>query len=92
VGRRGGALSLGEKSQVQAWDRTADATDATGPARAPDPDDLRHGATTLFVALKVATGKITNACYPRHRHQEFLRLLKQVTNGLSSPQVAHRAG
>jgi hypothetical protein len=34
----------------------------------------------LFVALKVATGKITNACYPRHRHQEFLRLLKQVAN------------
>lgn len=51
-----------------------------GACRAPDPDDFRHGATTLFVAFKVATGKITNACYPRHRHQEFLRFLKQVAN------------
>jgi hypothetical protein len=41
-------------------------------------DYLRHGTTTLFAALEVATGKVTDACYPRHRHQEFLRFLKQV--------------
>ena len=39
---------------------------------------FRHGTTTLFAALEVATGKVTDACYPRHRHQEFLRFLKQV--------------
>jgi DDE superfamily endonuclease len=39
---------------------------------------LRHGTTTLFAALEVATGKVTNACYPRHRHQEFLRFIQQV--------------
>ena len=42
-------------------------------------DYIRHGTTTLFAALEVATGKITaDACYPRHRHQEFLRFLKKV--------------
>jgi len=34
--------------------------------------------TTLFAALEVATGTVTDACYPRHRHGEFLRLLKKV--------------
>jgi hypothetical protein len=42
-------------------------------------DYVRHGTTTLFAALEIATGKITaDACYPRHRHQEFLRFLKKV--------------
>jgi transposase len=39
---------------------------------------VRHGTTTLFAALEVATGKVTDACMHRHRHQEFLRFLKQV--------------
>ena len=41
-------------------------------------DYVRHGTTTLFAALEIATGKVTDACYPRHRHEEFLRFLKQV--------------
>ncbi len=41
-------------------------------------DYVRHGTTTLFAALEVATGKVTDACMHRHRHQEFLRFLKQV--------------
>jgi transposase len=41
-------------------------------------DYVRHGTTTLFAALEVATGKVTDACYPRHRHEEFLKFLKQV--------------
>src|SRR5450631_3772203 len=42
-------------------------------------DYKRHGTTTLFAALDIATGKITaDACYPRHRHQEFLRFLKKA--------------
>ena len=42
-------------------------------------DYKRNGTTTLFAALEVATGKISaDACYPRHRHQEFLRFLKKV--------------
>ncbi len=41
-------------------------------------DYIRHGTTTLFAALEVATGKVTEACTDRHRHQEFLAFLKQV--------------
>src|SRR5665811_1310292 len=37
-----------------------------------------HGTTTLFAALEIATGKVTDACYPRHRSDEFLKFLKQV--------------
>jgi transposase len=45
-----------------------------------DPDSARiaAGTTTLFAALEVATGKVTDACYPPHRHEEFLRFLKHV--------------
>lgn len=39
-------------------------------------DYKHHGTTTLVAALKVATGKITDACYPRHRHQEFLKFVR----------------
>ena len=72
-------LSIDEKSQVQALDRTAPIL----PLRPGIPekqthDYIRHGTTTLFAALEVATGKITDACYPRHRNEEFLAFLKQV--------------
>ena len=72
-------LCIDEKSQVQALDRTAPIL----PLRPGIPekqthDYVRHGTTTLFAALEVATGKVTDACYPRHRNEEFLRFLGQV--------------
>src|SRR4051794_34158411 len=72
-------LSIDEKSQVQALDRTAPIL----PLRPGIPekqthDYVRHGTTTLFAALEDATGKVTEACFERHRHQEFLKFLKQV--------------
>ena len=72
-------LCVDEKSQVQALERTAPVL----PLRPGIPekqthDYVRHGTTTLFAALEVATGKVTDACYPRHRHEEFLRFLRQV--------------
>ena len=72
-------LCVDEKSQVQALDRTAPIL----PIRPGIPekathDYVRHGTTTLFAALEVATGRVIDACLPRHRHQEFLRFLKQV--------------
>jgi hypothetical protein len=72
-------LSIDEKSQVQALQRIAPILPMRPglPERATH-DYLRHGTTTLFAALEVATGKITDACLPRHRHQEFLRFVKQV--------------
>ena len=73
-------VSVDEKSQVQALDRTAPMLPLRpGLAERRTHDYVRHGTTTLFAALEVATGKITaDACYPRHRHQEFLRFLKKV--------------
>jgi hypothetical protein len=49
-------------------------------------DDERHGTTTLFAALNLAAGNIIAQCQPRHRHQEFLRFLKQV-DGASDPKL-----
>jgi transposase len=72
-------LSVDEKSQVQALDRTAPMLPMRpGMPERQTHDYVRHGTTTLFAALEVATGKVTDVCLPRHRHQEFLRFLKQV--------------
>jgi hypothetical protein len=46
-------------------------------------DYERYGTTTLFAALNVAAGKIIAQCQPRHRHQEFLRFLKQIDTATS---------
>ena len=73
-------VSVDEKSQIQALDRTAPMLPLRpGLAARRTHDYKRHGTTTLFAALEVATGKVTaDACYSRHRHQEFLRFLKKV--------------
>jgi transposase len=72
-------LCVDEKSQVQALDRTAPILALRpGIPEKQTHDYLRHGTTTLFAALEVATGKVTDACYPRHRHEEFLRFLRHV--------------
>jgi transposase len=72
-------LSIDEKSQVQALDRTAPILPLRpGLPEKATHDYVRHGTATLFAALEVATGKVTDACYPRHRHEEFLRFLKHV--------------
>jgi transposase len=72
-------LSIDEKSQIQALDRTAPILPLRpGLSETATHDYLRHGTTTLFAALEVATGKVTDACYPRHRSDEFLKFLKQV--------------
>ena len=72
-------LCVDEKSQVQALDRTQPTLPmGVGVPERQTHDYIRHGTTTLFAALEVATGKVTDACFERHRHQEFLRFLKQV--------------
>jgi transposase len=81
-------LSIDEKSQIQALDRTAPILPMRPglPERATH-DYVRHGTTTLFAALEVATGKVTDACYPRHRHAEFLRFLKHVAKAYPRVQL-----
>lgn len=72
-------LSVDEKSQVQALDRTQPLLpmDMDYP-EARTHDYVRHGTTSLFAALNVATGEVIGKCHRRHRHQEFLKFLKHV--------------
>ena len=72
-------VCVDEKTQCQALERSQPIL----PMRPGIPerqthDYARHGVTSLFAALNAATGTVTDACYPRHRHQEFLRFLKKV--------------
>ena len=73
-------VCVDEKSQIQALYRTAPLLPMRfDQAERRTHDCRRHGTTTLFAALEVATGKITaDACYQRHTNGEFLRFLKQV--------------
>jgi transposase len=71
-------LYVDEKSQVQAPDRTQPMLPVRPGLPARTHDYVRNGTTTLFAASEVATGKVLDACYPRHRYQEFLKFLKQV--------------
>lgn len=72
-------FSFDEKSQIQALDRTQPGLPLKkGRAGTMTHDYKRHGTTTLFAALDVASGEVIHECMPRHRHQEFLRFLKKV--------------
>ena len=72
-------LSVDEKSQVQALDRTQPVLPMTpGQAERGTHDYVRHGTTSLFAALDVATGKVIGRCHRRHRHQEFVKFLADI--------------
>ena len=72
-------LWVDEKSQIQALDRTQPGLPMKkGRAGTMTHDYKRHGVTTLFAALDVASGKVIGECMNRHRHQEFLRFLRTI--------------
>jgi transposase len=72
-------FSVDEKSQIQALDRTQPGLPMKkGRAGTMTHDYKRHGTTTLFAALNVATGEVVGECYERHRHDEFLAFLKKL--------------
>ncbi|MFT3797946.1 MAG: IS630 family transposase [Microbacterium sp.] len=72
-------LCVDEKSQIQALDRTAPMLPMRiGDAEKRTHDYKRHGTTTLFAALEIATGHVTGAVKPKHRRQEFLAFLRQI--------------
>lgn len=72
-------LCVDEKSQIQALDRTVPILPMQeGRIERRSHDYYRHGTSTLFAALDIATGQVTAALKPRHRHQEFLAFLKQI--------------
>jgi transposase len=72
-------LSVDEKSQIQALDRTQPGLPMKkGRAGTMTHDYKRNGTTTLFAALDVATGKVIGRCMKRHRHQEWLKFLGSI--------------
>jgi transposase len=72
-------LCVDEKSQVQALDRTQPLLPLEpGAPERHTHDYVRHGTTSLFAALNIATGEVIGKCHRRHRHQEFLKFLDEI--------------
>ena len=72
-------LSVDEKSQIQALDRTQPGLPLKkGRCGTMTHDCKRNGTTTLFASLSVLDGKVIGECMPRHRHQEVIRFLKKI--------------
>jgi len=72
-------LSIDEKSQIQALDRTQPGSPMKkGRAGTMTHDYKRHATTTRFAALDILQGKLTGRCMARHRHQEFIRFLDTI--------------
>ena len=72
-------LCVDEKSQIQALQRTQPVLPmGLGYLEGVTHDYVRHGTTTLFAALDVATGEVLTQCKQRHRHQEFLAFLRHI--------------
>ena len=81
-------LCVDEKSQIQALDRTQPILPMRPglPARMTH-DYVRHGTTSLFAALEVATGKVSGRCFPHHTHREFLGFLKMLSRKYRGREV-----
>jgi transposase len=83
-------LSVDEKSQIQALDRTQPGLPLKpGKAGTLTHDDKRHGTTTLFAALNILDGTVIGRCMQRHRHQEFLRFLNAIEREIPAGKVIH---
>ena len=83
-------LSVDEKSQIQAMDRTQPALPLRpGLPERQTHDYTRHGTTTLFAALNVLEGTVIGECKPRHRHQEFLLFLERIDQSVDSAFDVH---
>jgi transposase len=83
-------LSVDEKSQIQALDRTQPGLPMKkGRAGTMTHDYKRHGTTTLFAALNVLDGTVIGRNMQRHRHQEFIRFLNTVEVQVPAPKSIH---
>ena len=83
-------LSVDEKSQIQALDRTQPGLPMKpGRAGTMTHDYIRNGTTTLFAALNVLDGSVTGQCMQRHRHQEFLRFLNRLERDIPAGKLVH---
>jgi transposase len=83
-------LSIDEKSQIQALDRTQPGLPMKkGRCATMTHDYKRHGTTTLFAALNILEGRIIGRCMQRHRHQEFIRFLNAVEAEVPKRKAVH---
>jgi putative transposase len=83
-------LCVDEKSQIQALNRTQPVLPmGLGYVEGVTHDYVRHGTTTLFAALDIATGAVFTECKPRHRHQEFLSFLRHLDHNVPSAYEIH---
>ena len=83
-------LSVDEKSQIQALDRTQPGLPMKkGRCGTMTHDYKRDGTTTLFAALNVLDGTVLGRCMQRHRHQEFIRLLNAVEAAVPAGKLVH---
>jgi len=83
-------LSIDEKSQIQALDRTQPGLPMKkGRLGTMTHDYKRHGTTTLFAALNVLDGQVIGRCMQRHRHQEFIRFLDRVEAAVPARKTVH---
>jgi transposase len=83
-------LSVDEKPQIQALDRTQPGLPMKkGRCGTMTHDYERHGTTTLFAALNVLDGRVVGRCMQRHRHQEFLRFLNAVEAAVPAGKLVH---
>ena len=83
-------LSVDEKSQIQALDRTQPGLPIKrGRAGTMTHDYIRNGTTTLFAALNVLDGSVIGHCMARHRHQEFIRFLNRIEAAVPAGKLIH---
>jgi transposase len=83
-------LSIDEKSQIQALDRTQPGLPMKpGRAATMTHDYKRHGTTTLFAALDVLEGRVIGQCMKHHRHQEFIRFLNVIEARVPKGKAVH---
>ena len=83
-------LCVDEKSQIQALDRTQPILPlAPGLPERRTHDYMRHGTTTLFAALDIATGRVIGQTQQRHRAAEFLRFLHTIEQNVSPDLDVH---
>jgi len=83
-------LCVDEKSQIQAQDRTQPILPlAPGIPERRTHDYMRHGTTTLFAALDIATGKVIGKLHRRHRSKEFLSFLRTIESNVPQDLDVH---
>jgi transposase/transcriptional regulator with XRE-family HTH domain len=83
-------LSIDEKSQIQALDRTQPGLPIKpGKCGTMTHDYKRHGTTTLFAALSTLDGAVLGRCMQRHTHQEFIRFLNAVEREVPAGKLVH---